>query len=242
MKSLKTLLSPQTILAIILLGFGVPYIILKMSGYMLVPVNRLAPAVMSTLITALIVFLSYKSIKPKRKTEQTRASFVILLLIPLFAVIFVIGKAIGYETDDIELILLPIYACIVLLCGISVFFARMESKKLRISLGAAYCVFIIPMIAIILYWDFSPNTVVAAELSPNGAYLAEIAHCDQGVFGSSTLVRITRQGKDVNLPIGVLRKDPAPIYKGAFSEYKTMIIKWESDETLYINEQRVSIR
>jgi len=242
MKAIDLLKAPQTILAIILLGFGVPYIILKMSGYMLVPVNRVAPAVMSSLITALIVFLSFKSIKPKRKAGLTRATVLISTLMPLFAIIFVVGKAIGYDTNDIELILLPIYACIVLLCGITIFFARISIKKLRTSLGTAYCIIIIPMMVFISYWDFSPNPVVKAELSPNGTYLAEIAYSDQGIFGSSTTVRVTRQGKDTQMALGVIRKDPKTIYKGDYTEQETMTITWVTEETLNINGKEYPVR
>ena len=237
MKTGKTSVSPRTILAILLLGFGVPYIILKISGYTLVPVNRLAPAVMSSLITAFVVFLTIRGIK--RRKEKTRTSDVLSLLMPVFAIIFVIGKAIGYDTDDIELYLLPAYACIVLLCGIALFFACVSRKRLRIGLGITYSVLLLPMFAVLLLWDFSPKPVVTAEVSPDGQYLAQIVRSDQGIFGRRTFVNVTRQGKDIQLPIGVLRKDPARVYTGEYEEHETITIFWETNEILHVNENKI---
>ena len=234
-KTKKASISPLTVLAIVFLGFGIPYIILKMSGYTLVPVNRFAPALLSSLITAAVVFLTFKGVK--HRAEST----VISPLIPLFSIIFVIGKAIGYDTDGIELYLLPIYACVILLCGMTLFFACVKKKMLRIILGAVYSVLIIPMFIWVLLWDFGPKPVATAEISPNGLYLAEAVRSNQGVFGRHTFVYVSRLEKSVQLPIGVLRNNPIQIYIGEYDEHEIMTLKWETNEIIFINEDGYSL-
>jgi len=93
----------------------------------------------------------------------------------------------------------------------------------------------------VLFWDFGPQQVVRSETSPNAAYLAEVVNSDQGLFGRNTIVRVTEQGRVISIPVGELRKDPVLVYKGEYGEAETMIISWESDDTLLINGTRFTL-
>ena len=239
MKTWKITVPPQIKIAILLMGISCLYYIAMALGYTLAPVNRAAPAVMSTLITAAVAYLTVKCIKHRKKTPEKPD--ITYALMPLIAIIFVIGKAAGYDTDGIELYLLPVYAYIMLACGMAMFFACVKSGSMRVWLGIIYSAVIIPMLPVLLLWDFSPKPVAASELSPGGTLLAEVALSDQGIFGSSTLVRVTRQGMDIELPVGVFRKNPEQIYKGGYTEHETMTIAWEDDETLIINGKRYAV-
>jgi hypothetical protein len=215
------------------------YLIFKALGYILVPYSRIPPAVMSTVITAAVVLFTYKGIKNRNGT--TGKSMLIPALMPLFAVIFVIGKAIGYDTDGIELYLLPVYAYIALICAMALFFAYVSERKWRVWLGAAYAILLMPILVIVALWDFGPKPVVGSAMSPNGVYLAEAVISDQGMFGSHTMVRVARQNQDIHLAVGFLRRDAKRVYRGEYGKHETTALQWENDGTLYINGVRFII-
>jgi len=227
-------------LAILFLAFGLLYFVFIVLGYTLVPINRLAPAVMSTVITGVMVLLTVYGVR--KKSEATRKSKIASTVMPICAMVFVFGKATGYDTDGIELYLLPVYGILSLICGLALFFAHAEEKRTRTMLGAIYAAACIPMFIALLFWDFGPDSVIDSEMSPNGIYLAEVVSLDQGTLGRSTVVRVTRQGMDKSIPIGMLRKDPKQVYKGEFGEHETMTISWETDQALYINGTRFAIQ
>ena len=150
---------PLITLAIVFLAFATMYGIFILLGYILVPMNRLGPAILSTIITAAMVFLTAFGIKRARGLSQKSNKLAVLL--PLCAVAFVFAKAIGYEVDGIELYLLPVYGIIALLCSLAVFFALAETKTLKRNLGVLFLIIIIPMIIWLLAWDFSPKDYAA---------------------------------------------------------------------------------
>ena len=239
MKSKKKQRSPQTLLTIVLVVIGALYYVVLAFGYTLVPVNRGAPAVLSTIITAAVVLLTFKAIKQGAAASGKPATLSALM--PFFAIFFVIGKAVGYDTDGIELYLLPVYAYIMLLCGLALFFACVKNKKTRVRLGVLYTVLIIPMLLVISLWDFGPKPVLISEMSPDSIHLAEAVDSDQGVFGRNAIVYVYEQGSDISLAIGSLRKLPKLVYMGEFEESETMTIIWESNESLLINGDRFDI-
>ena len=250
----KPLKAPVIALSVLLLFFGISYLILKASGYTLIPVNIVAPLIGSTVITSTIVVLSIlivrkykiKPSKSKLAMQEDKNSHCCkyvnaFMLMPLFTMIFVVGKAIGYETDGVEQYTLPVYAYIILLCGMLVYITCYDKKTIKLKLCIVNCVVLLPILVLVAFWDFSPMPVVATEVSKDGRYLAEVVRSDQGLFGRHTIVRVTRQVEDVSLPIGTLRKNPTRIYRGGYDEHKDIVIIWDSDNSLFINDRKFSV-
>jgi hypothetical protein len=122
-------------------------------------------------------------------------------------------------------------------------------------LGIVYSIVLIPVLSFVIilfatrYSSSSPEfpsfgirTVVKSELSPNSIFLAEIVDADAGATGGNTLVYVIRLNADLNLFIGMLKKGSQMIYKGGWGEFKTMTLRWEGDEILYINEKQYVVK
>ena len=77
------------------------------------------------------------------------------------------------------------------------------------------------------------SAVIKSEMSPNSVYLAEVIDADAGATGGSTLVKITRQK--------YFRKSRI-IYRGRWGEGERITLRWETDEILYINENKYVIK
>ncbi|MCL1846671.1 MAG: hypothetical protein FWF91_01730 [Coriobacteriia bacterium] len=240
MKTEKAPRWPLITLTIVFLAFAALYLTFIATGYVLVPFNRLAPAVLSTVITATMVLLSVMGVKKGRSAE--RKPILLAALLPLCAIVFVLGKALGYDTDGIELYLLPLYAIIALTCSMAVFFTLVSVKPLRIWLGAVYSVIMVIMFLWLLIWDFSPQPVIKAEVSPSATYKAEVLLSNQGSLSKNALVYVTPQGQDIPLAIGMLRKAPQQVYKGDYDSPETLTLHWESDTVLIVNEERITLR
>jgi len=126
------------------------------------------------------------------------------------------------------------------------FFSLVRNKSVKTRLGITYIV-ILSLISFIfltgfLFSGLSQNTVVKSVISPNSAYLAEVIDNDQGALGGSTLVTVTQINKTLNLLIGELKKNPTRIYYGSWGEFDGMVIRWETDTTLYINGNKYEIK
>lgn len=255
MKTKKTSNWSLITLAIVFIAFAEMYSTINVMGYILVPMNRSSPAILSTVITTAMVFLALITVRNRRRSREenkrrgaersvgveVKKQALLAILLPLFAILFVISKAIGYDTDGIELHLLPVYAIIALICSMVVFFAFVKKRPLYIGLGIVYSIFMIPMFIWLLLWDFGQQPVVLSEMSPDGTHLAEVANVDRGVFGKNTFVYVTPQDQDIDLPIGVLKKTPQQIYKGAYFAAESMTLRWEADDVLLINGNRYTI-
>ena len=242
METEKPVRWPLITLAIVFLAFGIAYFILKFSGYLLLPINRESPAALSTIITAFMVFLTIKAVRNRENVDKQSAFFATTM--PLWSIIFVIGKAIGYVTDGIENILLPIYACIALICSMVIFFSFNNKMKKGIckGLGFMYSIVVVLMVIWVLLWDFSPKPVLQEALSPNGRYLAEVVQSDQVFLPAQTIVQVTRQQTNIELTIGWLVRDPVQIYQSDnYSEHPAVQLSWESDSVLWIDGQKFSI-
>ena len=118
-------------------------------------------------------------------------------------------------------------------------------KAIRIGLWIIYTIiltfiFLLFFIALIIS-DFGKNTVIRTEMSPNSIYLVEVIYNDQGALGGATLVNVTRQNRDLYLIIGSIKKDAERIYAGRGSDSFGMTLRWETDNVLYINENRYVI-
>ena len=125
------------------------------------------------------------------------------------------------------------------------FYSCGRGIAIRIGLGIIYTiilafVFLLFFMAFIMS-DFGKDTVIRAEMSPNSIYLAEVIDDDQGALGGATLVNVTRQNRDLYLIIGSIKKDAERIYSGRWGESFGMTLRWETDNILYINENRYVI-
>lgn len=125
------------------------------------------------------------------------------------------------------------------------FFKSTNRAWVKIGLGTVYSLLIILffllLLAFMLFRDFGSQTVVSSKASPNGIYLAEIIEDDQGALGGNTLVNITAINHNINLFVGVLKKDSVRIYSGDYNEFNHMTLEWETDHFLYINGEKYNI-
>lgn len=55
------------------------------------------------------------------------------------------------------------------------------------------------------------------------------------------MVWVTWAESDVNIIIGELKKNPLTVYSGGWHGIYSESLRWETDEILYINEERYSI-
>jgi hypothetical protein len=220
METDKTIKSPLVILAIVYSVFTALYFLLRLFGYILVPASRLPPTVMSTVITAIMVLLTVKGMK-NRDTGPRCPCFVTMFL-PLLASLFVLGKAIGYDIDGIELYTLVPYGYIALICSMVLFFGYVKKKSVRIGLGVVYTALLIPVFILLVIIDFAPKPVLMSEISPNGEYRADV---------KADRVEVIPQGKNIHIGIGTLRKDPVWVY-----DREAETIRWETDGILYIDD------
>jgi hypothetical protein len=94
---------------------------------------------------------------------------------------------------------------------------------------------IVPMIVWLLVWDFGPQPVVKAELSPDGAYAAEVVLSDRGIYGRSVYVNVTPQDQDIKILVGKLGKKPRQVYKDAYDMFEDIVVEWEPNNILCVN-------
>ena len=240
---------PLATFLLLLLSF---YLVIKLLGYTFIPLNGLVSNIFTTVTIVLLTIIGVKT-----RSNKTKATIVFSALLPLISLIYIFFKAVSSdisgESHGLYFVLLTgkstiiyvIHAYITLLCSMVIFFACGRGKTVRIVLGILYSLLLLYvsflMFLLLMFSDFGENTVVKAGISPNNTYLAEIINADQGAMGGSTIVNVTRQNRDINILIGKLKKDPKRIYTGRWGEFYDMTLRWETDETLYINAQRYSV-
>ncbi|MCL1806207.1 MAG: hypothetical protein FWG31_00720 [Oscillospiraceae bacterium] len=226
---------PSVLLAAIFLFFSLLYFTLRLFGYTLVPNSRVGPTALSTVITGAMVWLTVKGVKTRK--DASKLTVVTSALLPPLAVIFCIGKDIGYDVGGIEVYTLTVYAYISMTCAMALFFTNVKSLMFRYIAGIIYCVLIVifsfGLFVQMVLWDWDSD-VVWSELSPNGVYLAE-------VYNNGN-IWIKQQGKDKNILIGTLKKDTKEIYEGNPNGADKLIIRWEEDDILYINSNIYTIK
>jgi hypothetical protein len=227
---------PSVLLAAIFLFFSILYFSLRLFGYTLVPNSRAGPTVLSTVITGAMVWLTVKGVKARK--SATKLTVYTSALLPPLAVIFCVGKDIGYDVGGIEVYTLTVYAYISMICAMTLFFTNVKSLMFRYIAGIIYCVLIVifsfGLFVQMALWNFDlsfeGHTVLRSELSPNGDYLAEVIESSQGALsGSYYSVTVTRQ-KEKNILIGTLRKDPKKITVSS----GTVDCRWETDTMLIV--------
>lgn len=86
------------------------------------------------------------------------------------------------------------------------------------------------------FGNFSSSAVVRAEYSPDNRYIAEVIVNDQGALGGATLVTV-RENKEWRLPTLTIRKKASRLYEGRYGEFENMMLSWQSNDTLRIQDQ-----
>ena len=222
---------PSVLLAAIFLFFSLLYFTLRLFGYTLVPNSRVGPTALSTVITGAMVWLTVKGVKTRK--DASKLTVVTSALLPPLAVIFCIGKDIGYDVGGIEVYTLTVYAYISMTCAMALFFTNVKSLMFRYIAGIIYCVLIVifsfGLFVQMMLWDWDSD-VVWSELSPNGTYLAEIAY-----YQPQCTITVTSQGKDKNILIGTLRKNAKEIYKGGWGAFESGGYYWKTDNIFVIH-------
>jgi len=244
MKTVKRIAkqSPIILAAFLLAGGGLS-LLTALLGYTFFPLYQ--PA-MFACIAAIIILLTVLGVR--NSNEKTKLSVVCSALVPLLAIFFTVSISYALDIDGIDIYIYILLSLLILLCSMIVLFACGRGKAVRISLGIIYSVLSVPLLFLLFLLsisfmaNFGSHTVAESALSPSGAYLAEIAVSDYGAAGGRTMVNVTRQGLDINLLVGKLKKDPMRIYKGRWSEHMSMSLRWEGDEILYINEKKYYIK
>ncbi|MCL1819335.1 MAG: DUF5412 family protein [Oscillospiraceae bacterium] len=238
LKIIKRLTHSPIVLAIYLLTFGVIYFSFYLLGYTFVPASG---PMLYTIAAAIIILLTVNSIK--HRNERTKTSGVFSALLPLIAVFYTNSKYVGTDTYGINNYLFILNACIVLICGLILFGAFMRGRVVKAVLLLLYTlmlVFIFLMLFIMIFFgNFGFIQVEMSVMSPNSVYLAEIVSHDQGALGGATYVSVTRQNRVMNFLVGKFRKE---IYWGRWGAFENMELRWESDNVLYINNIRYTIR
>lgn len=227
------------ILALFFLTLGCFYLSIKLFGYTFAPVSGI---VLNTITAVIIIWFTIKAIKNSR----TKMSTMVSTFLPLIALFFIITKGVASDINGIETYIYILHSYMTLICSMIVFFFCGRGKAIKFGLGIIYSILLAPvffmLFIMIFFWNFGVNTVMKYEMSPNAVYLAEIVDSDQGALGGNTLVNVTPQNQDLNLVIGKLKKDPVRIYTGRWGEFETMTLRWETDEILYINENKYAIK
>ena len=210
-----------------------------MFGYSFVPINDCAINIASSIVIVCFAILSF--IKNDKKTGITTLSSVVL---PIISILFFTVK--GLVTDLKNIDIFVIHCLITYVISLVLFFLYGHEKRIKIGFGIIYSFLLIPIsfifFLIVVFYDFSRNTVVKSEKSPNSLYLAEIIDNNQGALGGSTKVKVIKQNCSINLLLGKIEKNPTVIYSGKWSEFNEMNLRWETDEILYINERKYEIK
>jgi len=227
--------TPSNTLAIFFLVFGFLDLLLDLSGIKFYPASALAYDI---IFTAIIIWLTARRFI--REAESNRVSSVLSALLPLFAAFYIIinDAAIGRETDYSYII----HALAAIVCSEVIFFFFKRGKARKIIFGIINTTLLIVisflLFIALMFADFGLKTVISTHVSPNSTYIAEIIEDNQGALGGATLVTVTRHMRIRNLLIGKLTKT---IYKGRYGEFENMILRWETDRILYVNDQRYSV-
>ena len=91
------------------------------------------------------------------------------------------------------------------------------------------------LVMLFLLIPLGHRTVVQTVTSPEGNYRAEVIDVNEGALGGATLVEVYDLGKQVDGIVFHFQKEPQTVYDGDWGKFKTMRIKWESEQVLLIN-------
>jgi hypothetical protein len=221
-----------SLLFIVVGGFN---LLLNLLNYRFAPASALAYDIF---FSAIIIGLTARGLM--HVAESNRVTAVLTALLPVFAVFYIslCGATIERETDYSFVF----HAFAAIICSVALFFSYKRGKLAKIVLGIIHAAFLLLTIYILLIAfmmaDFGSNNVIGTHMSPNSVYMAELIASDQGALGGATIVTATRNSRIRNLLVGKLSRR---IYFGRWGEFEDMILRWETDKTLYINGQEYTI-
>ena len=229
---------PLALLLLLLTGF---HLLIKLFGYSFVPFNEL---VLSIIICAIVIWLTIHGVRTRNK-KVTNVAAVLSAALPLIALAYLTLMFISFEAYKTDAVIFAVYACITLIGSMVVFFSCTKGNVVKIVLGVLYIVILQFVLFILfittIFSGVGANTVVNAEMSPNSVYLAEVISNDQGAMGGATIVTVSECNRDIHLVIGTLKKNSKKIYYGRWDESFSMTLRWETDEILYLNDERYYI-
>ena len=90
----------------------------------------------------------------------------------------------------------------------------------------------------LIFCRIGVQTIVQEVTSPDGSKTAQLIDDDQGALGGNTFLYI-RYPTTVPLGFGGLRPDSTELYRGRWGEFENIILSWQDDHTLLINNQPV---
>ena len=234
----KSIIKSPAALALFLLACGVLCLVIRFLGYRFVPQNEFAFSCGIAVIICLLAGIGFKNNNAKFK-----AATVFSALLPLFAmfVIIVYERAVIIRQSDLYVLLV----IITLTLSIVLFFLSTQIKAIKIGLGIAYIVlaFIVFAFSLFLFLTakIGEEAIIKTEVSPNSMYAARIIDNGLVYYNEATQVTVARN-RNVDLILGELRKDSEIIYVGESGAYRTLTIRWETDEILYINDEQYLIQ
>lgn len=107
----------------------------------------------------------------------------------------------------------------------------------RVGLKVAFYVIsgvlVHPICLLILLSGFPTDTVVAREISPGGAYCAEVIDNDQGALGGATILNVYKYSESFSIGSFDFRKEETEVYNGGWGEFETL--RWIDDGHLQMN-------
>ena len=237
---------PALPLAVFFSTLGSAYLSIVLFKYTFFPFDGLMTNVFTT---GIILWLTIKGVK--NKNMKTKTTDLCAAIIPLLAIGYLILKSMASDMSDTSyhllgvtfsvsgMVIYALHAFITLMCSMITFVSCKQKAMLKIVLGILYglllCLISFILFAIVLLPNFGERTVIKVELSPNAEYSATIINADSGALGGATNVLLAQPKQDINLLLGVLKKDPTVIYRGNWGESFHMELRWETDELLYIN-------
>ena len=218
------------LLAFAPLGMGISAIF----GYSLVFSNYWILPIAAICVTAVLVLLSIVT----KVTVEDKITPVLSSVITPCALVNTVCYVSQCGTYWLVLSLLMCIGCGYLTIRHGVPPVRAGALVMTAALVLPVCLICVLLTAV---GNAQVNHIIETVDSPDGTYYAQIIHSDQGDMGGDTIVKVySYKGLDAGL-FRISRK-PLRLYVGAEEEYKTMELKWISNDRLMIDEKEYFVK
>ena len=97
----------------------------------------------------------------------------------------------------------------------------------------------IPILLMLPWIGFGSRTVLAAEVSPDSIYAAEVIDSNEGALGGATQLLVYRNDKSFSIGSFSFRKSQKEVYSGPWGEFESL--SWIDGETLSLNGRTFDI-
>jgi len=220
-------------LALFLLIHALVYTLIGLLDYMFVPAHE---ALQMGLALAIVIALTVDGVRCRK--EQSSFSDIINAILPMVALFFVVTLLFHSSDSDLYIV----FSTVTLLCSLILFFACPRSRIGKIILGVIYSIIVLLMLYafsfVFLVVSMCPPgdvRVTQAELSPDGVYLAEVLEDGRSGSCGGAWIDVTRQGRRVNILIGVFQPAPQRVFSLPWWMVAQSIeLRWGADSALYI--------